>query len=177
MKGEKTSARVFFNKKRRYVRLGVYAVVLLSLGTAMLIKKSYGAWFVLLMTAGIIAFEILHVKKSEKEFINYFTDAEFLVQKNLHSPTTSNKYLIVKENNKYSLISLKLDTGRTHQIRVHMAYINHPLVGDVKYNSTVKASRVLLHSHSVDFIHPITKEKIYVKAPFPEDMYRIIDEI
>ena len=85
-------------------------------------------------------------------------------------------YEVVKENNKYSLVSLKLDTGRTHQIRVHMAYINHPLVGDVKYNSTVKASRVLLHSHSVDFIHPITKQKIKVVSDIPQEFEKYINK-
>ncbi len=78
-------------------------------------------------------------------------------------------YEVIKENNKYSLISLKLETGRTHQIRVHMSYINHPLVGDGKYGSKINDIRVLLHSHIVDFIHPITKEKIKVVSNIPQE--------
>ena len=67
MKGEKTTARVFFDKKRRYIRLGIYAVILLGLGAVMLINNSRGAWFELLLTAGIMTFELFHVKKSERE--------------------------------------------------------------------------------------------------------------
>ncbi len=78
-------------------------------------------------------------------------------------------YEVIKENNKYSLVSLKLETGRTHQIRVHMSYINHPLVGDSKYGSKINDIRVLLHSHMVDFIHPITKEKIKVVSNIPQE--------
>ena len=78
-------------------------------------------------------------------------------------------YEVKKENNQYSLVLLKLDTGRTHQIRVHMSYIGHPLVGDSKYGANTKESRVLLHSHVVDFIHPITGEKINIVSNMPLD--------
>ncbi len=70
-----------------------------------------------------------------------------------------------------SLVKLKLETGRTHQIRVHMTSIGHPLIGDTLYNPRTKLmTRQALHSHSLEFVHPITKERLYFEAPLPEDM-------
>lgn len=76
-------------------------------------------------------------------------------------------YEVLKENEHFSLVLLKLETGRTHQIRVHMSYLNHPLVGDEKYGSSTKEERVLLHSYLVDFLHPITKKKINLVCEEP----------
>jgi 23S rRNA pseudouridine1911/1915/1917 synthase len=70
-----------------------------------------------------------------------------------------------------SLIALQLETGRTHQIRVHMQHIGHPLIGDFLYNpeSTVM-SRQALHSFCLTFPHPITGESVTFYAPLPDDM-------
>lgn len=87
-----------------------------------------------------------------------------------HDDSGSND-MMCPEKNGYSLVSLKLDTGRTHQIRVHMKYIGHPLPGDFLYNpdfSIIK--RQALHSHRLEFRHPITGEKMNFTAPLPEDM-------
>ena len=70
----------------------------------------------------------------------------------------------------YSLIELHLETGRTHQIRVHMKHIGHPLPGDFLYNpdySIIK--RQPLHSSQLEFTHPVTKEVMCITAPVPED--------
>lgn len=70
-----------------------------------------------------------------------------------------------------SLIRLQLETGRTHQIRVHMTHLGHPLVGDTLYNPDTRLmTRQALHSHSLEFIHPITGKPMYFEAPLPEDM-------
>lgn len=72
----------------------------------------------------------------------------------------------------YSLASITLDTGRTHQIRVHMNYIGHPLPGDYLYNPDYKKiKRQALHSHRLTFPHPITKEILHFEAPLPEDFH------
>lgn len=77
----------------------------------------------------------------------------------------------------YSLVSLKLDTGRTHQIRVHMKHIGHPLPGDFLYNPDYSViERQALHSHRLEFLHPITGKKMEFVAKLPEDMKRIIGE-
>ena len=77
-----------------------------------------------------------------------------------------------------SLIQLQLETGRTHQIRVHMTSIGHPLCGDTLYNpSTRLMNRQALHSYSLQFEHPVTGENMYFTAPLPEDMKQFFPSI
>lgn len=84
-------------------------------------------------------------------------------------------YKTIATKNGYSLVSLKLETGRTHQIRVHMKHIGHPLPGDFLYNPDYSViSRQALHSHRLKFIHPITGTDMDFIAPLPEDMERIL---
>lgn len=76
----------------------------------------------------------------------------------------------------YSLAAVTLDTGRTHQIRIHMGYIGHPLIGDYLYNPDYrKMKRLSLHSHQLSFSHPITKLPLRFEAPLPQDMQWILD--
>ncbi len=80
-------------------------------------------------------------------------------------------YQRIAYKNGYSLVSLKLDTGRTHQIRVHMKHIGHPLPGDFLYNPNYDIiGRQALHSHKLSFRHPITGESLSFTAPLPNDM-------
>ena len=77
--------------------------------------------------------------------------------------------------NGYSLVSLKLETGRTHQIRVHMKHIGHPLPGDFLYNPDYSViNRQALHSYKLCFLHPITGEQMEFTAELPEDMRNIL---
>lgn len=70
----------------------------------------------------------------------------------------------------YSLAELHLETGRTHQIRVHMKYIGHPLPGDYLYNPDYRRiRRQPLHSYQLEFTHPVTKKAMRFTAPVPED--------
>ena len=71
----------------------------------------------------------------------------------------------------YSIAKCKLETGRTHQIRVHMAYLGHPLLGDTLYGKPSKLiDRQALHCSSLEFIHPIIHEKVCYISGLPEDM-------
>lgn len=82
------------------------------------------------------------------------------------------------EGQKVSLLELKLETGRTHQIRVHMSYIGHPLLGDYLYNYNEEnklLTRQALHSAKLSFYHPITGEAMEVTAPLPKDMAGIVE--
>lgn len=75
----------------------------------------------------------------------------------------------------YALLSLKLETGRTHQIRVHMSYINHPLLGDSLYGGCMtNIKRQALHSRRLSFVHPITKESLSFCAALPYDMQSLL---
>lgn len=76
-----------------------------------------------------------------------------------------------------SLVSLKLETGRTHQIRVHMKYIGHPLLGDFIYNPDFRQiKRQALHSSQLAFIHPITEAPLHFYSPLPADMESILHQ-
>ena len=80
-------------------------------------------------------------------------------------------YEVIDEKKGHSLISIHLETGRTHQIRVHFKYIGHPLIGDHLYNPDFEyMTRQALHSHKISFIHPITKKAMEFIAPLPDDM-------
>lgn len=84
-------------------------------------------------------------------------------------------YRIAAKDN-LSLIALQLETGRTHQIRVHMQHIGHPLIGDFLYNpGDTRMNRQALHSFALDFQHPITKISCHFDAPLPKDMTAIFD--
>ena len=76
----------------------------------------------------------------------------------------------------YALLRLCLETGRTHQIRVHMAYLGHPLVGDFLYGQELPGiiSRPALHSAELSFRHPITGAYLHMSQPLPQDMVRLL---
>ncbi|MDD6275654.1 MAG: RluA family pseudouridine synthase [Clostridia bacterium] len=87
-------------------------------------------------------------------------------------------WTVIKQNDSSSLVRVKLETGRTHQIRVHFASIGHSLVGDSLYGTDEEnIGHQLLHCASVSFIHPVTGEKITLNAPMPEDMQKEADKI
>jgi len=79
-------------------------------------------------------------------------------------------YEVIKEYPGYSLLRISIETGRTHQIRVHMGHIGHPVLGDLAYGARHFAcDRVQLHASSITYPHPLTHEKIIVTSPLPED--------
>ena len=80
-------------------------------------------------------------------------------------------YRVLERKANTTLVALKLETGRTHQIRVHMTHKGHPLLGDFLYNpSDDRMSRQALHAWHLSFTHPITGEEMSFEAPVPEDM-------
>ena len=85
-----------------------------------------------------------------------------------------NKYIKV-EDNECSLVNVQIETGRTHQIRVHSKYIGNPILGDSLYGKKSSLiDRQALHAHKLIFKHPILNKQIEIVAPIPEDMKKII---
>ncbi|MGL5050295.1 MAG: RluA family pseudouridine synthase [Fusobacteriaceae bacterium] len=79
-------------------------------------------------------------------------------------------YEVLDEVDNYSLVKVRIETGRTHQIRVHMKHLNHPIVGDSVYGiPTNLANRQMLHAYNLKFDHPITGEILNIIGEIPED--------
>ncbi|WP_232824330.1 MULTISPECIES: RluA family pseudouridine synthase [Paraliobacillus] len=86
-------------------------------------------------------------------------------------------YQVLEETAAYTLLHVALETGRTHQIRVHFAHLGHPLLGDKLYGGDTKLmKRQALHCVSLAFNHPITKERHTFTSSLPEDMKQIIQQ-
>ena len=91
----------------------------------------------------------------------------------LHAQT---EYEVLSSAHGRSLVRLTLTTGRTHQIRVHMAHIGCPLTGDFLYGTEIEAiSRPALHSHQLTLTHPVTGQQMSWTAPLPDDMARLLE--
>ncbi len=89
-------------------------------------------------------------------------------------------FKVLKRYDRYTLLELKIATGRTHQIRVHMSYIGHPVVGDEVYSNGKNEFEVkgqMLHAWKLEFIHPITGEKINLEAPLPDYFKEILEKL
>jgi len=88
-------------------------------------------------------------------------------------------FKVLKTLNNATLVECKLETGRTHQIRVHFEYIGYPIVNDPVYNNKIKPINDLgqmLHATKLEFNHPITGKKLHFEAPIPNEMQEIIDK-
>lgn len=89
-------------------------------------------------------------------------------------------FKVIKRYNGYTLVECILETGRTHQIRVHMNYINHPVVGDLLYgsgNKTLYKDGQLLFAHEISFIHPKTKKKMTFSVDLPSYFKEVLEKL
>ena len=103
---------------------------------------------------------------------------ERCINKNGDPSITDYEVLKQIDNKDLSVVKCILETGRTHQIRVHMSYIDHPLLGDTLYNSNNKTSNIInrqaLHSYKISFIHPISNIRLDICSDLPEDLKNLI---
>ena len=80
----------------------------------------------------------------------------------------------VKIKGNYTLVKCQIETGRKHQIRVHLNHLHHPIIGDTLYGKTSsKIKRMALHAYCLEFIHPLTYQTIKIECPLPFDMEKI----
>ena len=88
-------------------------------------------------------------------------------------------FKVMKRYEAYTLVECQLDTGRTHQIRVHFQYINFPIVGDPKYSikKTLETQGQCLHAQRIEFIHPRTQEVMQFEAEMPEVFKQVLEEL
>jgi 23S rRNA pseudouridine1911/1915/1917 synthase len=96
-----------------------------------------------------------------------------------NSKNAETDFFVIERFTNYSLIECQLKTGRTHQIRVHMKYIGHPLVGDPVYGpkTTIDTSGQALHAKILGFIHPTTSEYMEFEAPLPKEFVETLNKI
>jgi len=102
-------------------------------------------------------------------------DPQAFYMRNIDYQTGKESRTVYKTVEKYanaSLLKLKLLTGRTHQIRVHLTAVGHPIIGDDMYSKKIdpRMKRQALHCYRLNIIHPVTKELLKLKAPLPKDM-------
>lgn len=86
-------------------------------------------------------------------------------------------YKVLKDSENYSLLELNLETGRTNQIRVHLASKGHPVTGDRKYghgNEESPIDRLCLHARILEFIHPVTEQTVHFETPIPKEFSKIV---
>ncbi len=116
-----------------------------------------------------------------KEVRSWLTDGEFCVessQTNNGGKLAVTHYKVLRTNGKYSLVEMKLDTGRRNQIRVHMRDLGHPLLKDPIYgyrDDASPAKRLTLHAYKLCFIHPITGKKMEYETDFPEEFTQLFE--
>ncbi len=83
-------------------------------------------------------------------------------------------FRVIDQNEKFSLLKVDIETGRTHQIRVHMKYMGYPILGDAVYGRPDSEKRQMLHAYKLEFLHPITKEKMEIIAELPDDFKKAL---
>lgn len=96
----------------------------------------------------------------------------------INSKESITHFKVIKRYKEVTLLECKLETGRTHQIRVHMEYINHPIVNDPLYGrrKIINDFGQMLHSKSIKLIHPVTKQKLEFEIEPPKEFIQILEE-
>ena len=103
------------------------------------------------------------IKKESQNGIKRIVSPDGQYAKTIYSP--------IKTENGYTLVKLCPETGRTHQLRVHMSHMGYPLYSDYIYGTEVDGARTLLHCETLCFTHPITKKQVCINAPLPDDFF------
>jgi len=105
-----------------------------------------------------------HPRNRKKMAVNFVDSKEATTQ-----------YKVIERFKSATLLELKLGTGRTHQIRVHLAYIGHPILGDDTYGVKARIGRPALHAKTLGFVHPSTNKRVEFTSVLPQDMIELIE--
>ncbi len=120
-----------------------------------------------------------NVEKQEDTIKSYLKENKALITYSTNKSDGKlaiTKYKVIKTNKKYSLLDIEILTGRKNQIRVHMNDINHPIIGDKKYNSkTNPIKRLGLHANKLVLQHPITKQIMTFEDKTPKEMLNLFE--
>ena len=120
------------------------------------------------------------MEEKEKTLVSYLKENNLnmvFVGRGKDGKKAITHYEVIAENQDYSLLRVKIDTGRKNQIRVQLAHIGHPIVGDEKYGEKeCIINRLGLHASELDFYHPIKKEIIKIKAPIPTEFNNLFSK-
>ncbi|MBN1871444.1 MAG: RluA family pseudouridine synthase [Candidatus Omnitrophica bacterium] len=135
-------------------------------------EKSYIAVVegVVQLDNGVISYPIGRHARDRKKMAVKFSDSKECIT----------RYHVIERFGNNTLLDVKPETGRTHQIRVHLAYIGHPVTGDMTYGKNKKSiliRRQALHAHSITFVHPGSKKRVSFSAPLPDDMKDLIEKL
>ncbi len=112
----------------------------------------------------------------------HFSDRKKMAVTQKNSKNAVTHYKVLKRYNGYCLVMLKLETGRTHQIRVHMSYIGHPVLGDTVYSKNDKGAKFglsgqCLHAKVIGFVHPSTGKYMEFDSPLPEYFESVLKKL
>ena len=122
-----------------------------------------------------------HIEPRQGEIRSWLTDGEYCV---LSSPTDNGgklavtHYEVTRTSRRYSLVDLKLDTGRRNQIRVHLRELKHPVVHDPMYgykDDISPVNRLCLHAYRLCFVHPVTGRRLKFETPIPDPFLKLME--
>jgi 23S rRNA pseudouridine1911/1915/1917 synthase len=118
------------------------------------------------------------LQDSKGTWESFLAEDEAYFVRSIKNPEIGKKaithYEVISESKRFSFLKLRLETGRKNQIRVHCKDAKHPIIGDKKYGSNVKAPRMCLHASKLGFVHPVKKKMIRFTSPVPEVFYRYV---
>lgn len=133
-------------------------------------------WNQYITVRGYVAIIEGHLVKKQDTIINKLSENKNQTVYISHNGKKAiTHYKVIQENKQYSLLEIYLDTGRKNQIRVHMASLKHPIIGDSKYGSTTNPiKRLGLHAHEFGFTHPITHQQMHFISKIPESFENLM---
>ncbi|MCD7951221.1 MAG: RluA family pseudouridine synthase [Erysipelotrichaceae bacterium] len=150
--------------------------ILMFVKTKQLYQLLTHNWNQYVITRGYIAIVEGHLNKKQDTIINKLAEAKNqTVYISSQGKTAITHYKVIQENKHYSLLEVYLDTGRKNQIRVHMSYLKHPIIGDTKYGAkTNPIKRLGLHAHEFTFMHPLTHKEMHFTSKMPESFEKLM---